>query len=148
VPPTTPNPQNVPITFKGANGDGSPIISNFKNYTPVAIPKATIIPTTGVDDHGKQTKVPAGEYRIIGYADMPTVSNGPEKGNPAQPGFESRSPNRVETQHVAHIQVDKNGVTKNYYVPVSSVSVNNSGQKNQTNAVKTATKKDPLGLGI
>lgn len=139
---TLPAPQDVSVSFKGNNPNGTPVTSNFKNYRAVSIPKATVIPTSGINDEGKPTKVAAGEYRVIGYADMPVMKS---TGEMAQPGYEKQHPEDVVTKPIAHIQVDHKGRTKNYYIDPNSVNVNNTGQKNQTKAVQQV-KQDRLGI--
>lgn len=158
VTPTAPTPQTVPITFKSTNSDKSPMTMNLKNYVPVNIPKATMIPTVGIDDNGEQIKIPAGEVRVIGYGEKPvlntditTIKNGVrstlKKGSLVQTSYEAAHPDQVTYEKVAHVQQDHKGRTKNYYIPQDAVGVNNSGQKTQQQAVKGAkTTKDPLGI--
>lgn len=133
--PQQQSPQTVPIQFKVQNADGSPMTVNFKNYRAVAIPKATVIPTKGINEHGEHVNIPAGEYRVVGYADMPVVKGGEKKGQVVQPNFEKNNPSFVEYKPIAHIQVDHKGITKNYYVDPNSINVNATGQKNQQKAI-------------
>lgn len=134
VTPPTP-PKDINIQFKNPGIGGAPMNVNFKQYRAVSIPKATIIPTSGFDDSGAKIKIPAGEVRVIGYADAP-VSN--KTGQLVQPEFEQAHPNDVTTQPIAHIQIDHKGKTRNFYIDPTAVNVNNSGQKQQTKAVNRA----------
>lgn len=162
VQPTPVQPQTVSITFKTQNSDKSPMTMNLRNFTPVNIPKATMIPTTGIDDDGDEVKIPAGEVRVIGYGEKPvlntditTIKNGVKstvkKGSLVQAHYEAAHPDQVTYEKVAHVQQDKKGFTKNYFIPQESVGVNNMGQKTQQKAIKdisTTYKKanDPLGV--
>lgn len=162
IPGAPPTPQVVPIKFQAKNADGSPVGMNLRNAVPIGIPKATVIPTKAIDDSGQEIQLPAGEYRVIEKGDKPvlnqdidinTTQNGKtttqtlKKGSLAQPGFEAKNPSAVTTEPVYHIQQDHGKVTKNYYVPQGAVSVNPSGQKNQTNAITTgAPTTNPVSV--
>lgn len=143
-----PTPQDVPITFKGTNANGSPINMTLKNAVPVGIPKATVIPTMAINEQGKEVKLDGGEFRVIEKGEKPVLNdditittNGKKttlkKGSFVQPAFEAAHPESVTTEPVYHVQQDHKGYTHNYYVPVKSVSVNATGQKNQSKAIES-----------
>lgn len=133
----TPQPREEVIKFKK---DG--VVTgamNLHNYRPVSIPKATVIPTKAVNDGGESVDLPAGEVRVIGYADMP-VSNADtklmKKGDMVMSHFEQHNPDMVTTKPVVHIQVDHKGHTKNYYVDPEAVNTNVTGMKAQNKVVQ------------
>lgn len=154
-----PAPQTVPITFKNTNSDKSPVTMNIRNYTPISIPKATMIPTKGTDDSGNEVSIPAGEVRVIGQGEKPvlnsditTIKNGVKstvkKGSIAQPAYEAAHPDHVTYKKIYHVQQDHKGHTKNYYIPVTSIGINNSGQKSQTQAIQGNKKKTSADYGL
>jgi len=135
--PPTPAPQEVPIPIKGDDGE---VVGQFNlhNYRAVSIPKATVIPTKAVDDHGNEVQIPAGEVRVIGYAEMPVTNKDVyvgtktlKKGHVALSDYEQNNGQNVTTQPIMHIQVDHKGHTRNYFVSPDAVNVNATGQKNQ-----------------
>jgi len=149
--PPTPAPQEVPIPIKGDDGE---VVGQFNlhNYRAVSIPKATVIPTKAVDDHGNEVQIPAGEVRVIGYAEMPVTNKDVyvgtktlKKGHVALSDYEQNNGQNVTTQPIMHIQVDHKGHTRNYFVSPDAVNVNATGQKNQNIRVQDVKQSSQGG---
>ena len=150
--PPTPAPQEVPVPIKGDDGQ---VVGQFNlhKYRAVSIPKATVIPTKAVDEHGNEVQIPAGEVRVIGYAEMPVTNKDVyvgtktlKKGHVALSDYEQNNGQNVTTQPIMHIQVDHKGRTRNYFVSPDAVNVNATGQKNQNIRVQDVKHSDRLGI--